>query len=133
MYYVKDKKSSILSILVRPNDWKCGLDFITDDSEFLQVGTWFYSKGKILDRHHHNIIQRQTDITQECVTVMQGSMHVEIYDNDKLLVDDYIMSKGDFSVFLRGGHSYKILEDNTRILETKNGPFLGVEKDKTRF
>lgn len=133
MHYVKDKNSNKLAILVKPSDWKIGLDFITDEHEFLQVGTWYYSKGKVLDRHHHNFVERQTDITQECVTVMQGSLNVEIYDEDKLLVEEYIMSEGDFSVFLKGGHAYEILEDNTRILETKNGPFLGVEKDKTRF
>ena len=109
------------------------MDFITEDCEYLQVGTWFYSKGKVLDRHHHNIVKRESDITQECVTVMQGSMHVEIYDDNKVFLDEYTMSQGDFAIFLHGGHGYKILEDNTRILETKNGPFLGVEKDKTRF
>ena len=133
MHHVKDKNSNILSVLVKPSQWKLGLDFITDDSEFLQVGTWFYEKGKVLDRHHHNIVKRQSDITQECIAVMQGSLHVEVYDDGRNFVEDYLMTEGDFAVFLRGGHAYKILEDRTRILETKNGPFLGVDKDKTRF
>jgi hypothetical protein len=34
---------------------------------------------------------------------------------------------------MNGGHDYTILEDDTRILEIKNGPFLGREIDKTLF
>ena len=40
---------------------------------------------------------------------------------------------GDFAVLLAGGHGYEIQEDDTRIIETKNGPFLGVDLDKTGF
>jgi len=33
-------------------------------------------------------------------------------------------------VILRGYHGYEILEDDTRVLEVKNGPFTSVEADK---
>ena len=114
-------------------DWKEGLDFLTSDNEFLQVGTWFYNAGKKLDRHYHNIVSRKSDLTQECVVVVAGSMQIKVYDYDQSFLSELILRQGDFAVFLGGGHEYKILEDNTKILETKNGPFLGVEVDKTRF
>jgi hypothetical protein len=36
-------------------------------------------------------------------------------------------------VMLKGGHGYDILENNTQVLEVKNGPFTSVEKDRERF
>ena len=43
------------------------------------------------------------------------------------------MNVGDLAVFVYGGHGYEILEDDTKIIEAKNGPFINVEKDKERF
>jgi hypothetical protein len=37
---------------------------------------------------------------------------------------------GDICIILTIGHGYQILEDNTKIVEVKNGPFTSVEKDK---
>ena len=43
------------------------------------------------------------------------------------------LNEGDLAVFVYGGHGYEILEDDTKIIETKNGPFTGVENDKVKF
>lgn len=133
MTEVKDKNGTTLAIIHRKSNWKDGLDFITKETDFLQVGTWNYNKDKSLDRHHHNRLKRSSSITQECVILLSGSMNVEIFDLDRCLVSQLILEQGDLAVFLDGGHAYQILEDNTRIVECKNGPFLGVELDKTRF
>lgn len=133
MHKITDTEQNLLAIYLRPEDWKQGLDFLTDDDKYLQVGTWYYPKGKKLDRHHHNIVERKSDITQECVVVMEGSMIVGVYDKNKKFVTSFTMFEGDFAVFFAGGHEYEILENDTRVLETKNGPFVGVDLDKTRF
>ena len=133
MQKIMDAEENLLAIYFRPQDWKYGLDFLTDDNEYLQVGTWYYPKGKKLDRHFHNIVKRSSDITQECVAVMEGAMSVGVYDKDQKFVTSFNMNKGDVAIFLGGGHEYEITENDTRILETKNGPFLGVDFDKTRF
>ena len=122
-----------LVIFVGQESWNDGLTFVTDDTEYLQVGTWLYDEGKKLDRHYHNIVPRQSDITQECVAVLSGKLLVKVYDLQKKYVTNFNMCPGDFAVFLAGGHEYEILEDRTRIIETKNGPFSGVTIDKTRF
>lgn len=133
MEKVHDKKGKLLALKVSPSQWKEGLDFITKDEEFIQVGTWNYDKGKVLDRHFHNTVKRSSHLTQECVVVMSGSMLVDIYDDEQTFVCSKTLAAGDFAVFLSGGHGYEIQEDMTRIIETKNGPFLGVDLDKTRF
>ena len=133
MREIKNKNGKTLVKIKRLVDWNSGLDFLTSDDEYLQVGTWLYDEGKTLDRHYHNVVERQSDLTQECVVVLSGKMLVRVYDETQALIDDFIVTAGDFAIFLGGGHDYTIMENGTKIVEVKNGPFLGVELDKTRF
>ncbi len=56
-----------------------------------------------------------------------------LYDEDHTYLQDFILHEGDLAVFAYGGHGYEILEDNTKIIQAKNGPFVDVETDKTKF
>lgn len=128
-----DGEGNLLCLLHKAKDWKKGLDFITPDPSYVQAGTWWYDTGTKLDRHYHNIFERTADRTCEVVYVVSGSMNVDLYDEQRRLMKTFAMVSGDTAVFIAGGHGYEITSDDTRILETKNGPFYGVEKDKTRF
>jgi hypothetical protein len=123
----------ILSIVYRDSDWVEGLNFITPDEMFVQVGSWWYQKGKKLDSHVHNDFERKAMRTQEMTYVKRGSMRVLLYDEEKNYLEDFIIKEGDLAVFAYGGHGYEILEDDTQIIESKNGPFIDVETDKTKF
>ena len=131
--FITDENNELLVLVKRQADWKDGLDFLTGNDQFLQVGTWNYDAGKQLDRHYHNNVERVSTLTQECVAVFSGAMEVTVYDKQRNHLTEFTLSTGDFAVFLGGGHEYRILENGTRILESKNGPFLGVDADKTRF
>ena len=48
----------ILSIVYMEEDWVEGLNFITPDDLFIQVGSWWYQKGKKLASHVHNEFDR---------------------------------------------------------------------------
>ena len=37
------------------------------------------------------------------------------------------------AILIELNHGYEILEDDTKIIEAKNGPFVDVETDKTKF
>ena len=126
-----DKKVAVL--IYRNNDWTEGLNFITTPETNIQVGSWWYPKGKVLDKHYHNESPRTANKTQEMVYVKKGKMRVLIYDSENSFSGDFILNEGDLAVMLDGGHGYEILENDTQIIESKNGPFLGVENDKTRF
>jgi len=97
------------------------------------VGSWWYQKGKKLASHVHNEFDRNASRTQEMTYVKKGSMRVLLYDEDYNYLEEYILNEGDLAVFVFGGHGYEILENNTQIIETKNGPFVDVETDKTKF
>ena len=123
----------ILSIVYKEEDWVKGLNFITPDELYIQVGSWWYNKGKKLDSHVHNNFERKTLRTQEMTYVRKGSMRVLLYDDNQKLLEDFILNEGDTAVFAYGGHGYEILDDDTQIIEAKNGPFIDVKTDKTKF
>jgi oxalate decarboxylase/phosphoglucose isomerase-like protein (cupin superfamily) len=126
-------KGKIISIIYRDEDWVQGLNFITPDEMFVQVGSWWYQKGKKLDSHIHNDFERIATRTQEMTYVKRGSMKVLLFDEEKNFLEDFVLLKGDLAVFAYGGHGYEILENNTQIIEAKNGPFIDVNTDKTKF
>ena len=126
-------QDKLLCILYKDEDWIEGLNFITPDELSVQVGSWWYKKGKVLDNHKHKDYERSTTRTMEMVFVKQGSMLVKLFDEEKNFINKFTMNVGDLAVFVYGGHGYEILEDDTKIIEAKNGPFINVEKDKERF
>jgi len=120
-------------IVYRNEDWSKGLNFITPDEMFIQVGSWWYDKGKELQKHVHKDFDRVARRTQESVYVRKGSMRVDLYTEDLEKFKEFNLYEGELAVFGFGGHGYTILEDDTQIIETKNGPFIDVETDKTKF
>ena len=121
---------TILAIIYRDSDWTPGLNFPTPDELFVQAGCWQYPAGKRLAAHRHKVHQRSVTKTQEVAYVKRGRMRVCVYNDDKELAGEYELGTGDFVVLPNGGHGYEILEDDTQVLEFKNGPFIDVDVDK---
>ena len=113
--------------------WKKGLSFFSKDEEFIQVGAWDYDQGKVLAAHIHNQATRSISHTQEVLYVRQGSLKASIYSPQAELITELIIKSGDTLVLLNGGHGYTILEEDTQVLEIKNGPYLGADIDRTRI
>jgi hypothetical protein len=127
---ITDEYGEVYAIIHRKEDWNRGLDFITPDDAFLQAGTFWYQKGKRCKPHRHIHNPRPNCFTQECNIVLSGSIQVTIYDTCDEEICQTVLKAGDLIVVLTGGHGYEILEDDTRIVECKNGPFISIEKDK---
>lgn len=133
MEKIKDKEGNLLCLVYRDEDWVEGLNFITDNSLFIQVGSWWYEGGKKLAKHKHNLVAREANITQEMVYVKSGSMRADIFDQEMNPVTQIVLKSGDLAIMAYGGHGYQILEDDTKIIEAKNGPFVSVEVDKVKY
>ena len=88
MEIIKDNEK-IISIIYRDEDWVEGLNFITPSDMFVQVGSWWYKKGKKLDKHIHKEFNRSAYRTQECVYVKKGSMRVTLYTEKLKLFKEY--------------------------------------------
>ena len=122
----------ILAIVIRDEVWEEGLNFISSDEDYQQVGIWGYDKGKKLAPHIHLIAPREVLRTQEVVFVKEGRIRADIYTEKEDFFKSVELRKGDTIILLNGGHGYEILEDNTKVLEVKNGPYVGAEKDRKR-
>ncbi len=115
-------------------DIEKGLKFYGDGSEMLQWGMMWYDAGKILQPHIHKILRRNVSHpTQEFLYIIQGSIEATFYTREKQVVEQVKLSAGDFICLYDGGHGFKVLEDNTKFIEVKHGPFITVEKDKEKF
>jgi len=110
---------------------KEGLDFLTNDESFIQVGTWSYKKGKVLDAHFHNEFERKAFRTQEIVFVLDGMITCNLYTQQGEFITSEKIEKNQLIIQFQGIHEYEIDKDS-KILEVKNGPYFGPEKDRTR-
>ena len=127
------KDDLIYARLIRSNEWDEGLSFFSKDEEFVQVGTWVYPEGKELAAHVHNKLPREISHTQEVLLIKKGKVEASIFDKNNIIFNKLELNEGDILILLNGGHGYKILEDNTQVLEMKNGPYLGAEVDRKRI
>lgn len=126
---IKDK-NQVLVLILRNGDFFQGLNFYTNNKDFVQVSTWHYQKDKQTAPHAHKIVERIANRTQEVIYVKTGKIKAQIYTDDDKLCQETILQTGDIAIILAGGHAYEILEDKTQVLEIKNGPYPGLEKDK---
>jgi len=113
--------------------WAGGLSFFSADEEYIQVGTWCYGSGKELLAHTHNEVAREVLWTQEVLYIRSGSIKAGVYNTSEEMVEEIVASAGDILILLRGGHGYHILEDGTQVLEVKNGPYVGADRDRRRL
>lgn len=123
----------VLAMIARGADWEKGLSFITSEKDYQQVGTWGYDGGQQLAPHIHLNEPREVLHTQEVVYVKEGHIRVDIYSVNRQLVKSVELRDGDTIVLLNGGHGYEILRDDTKVLEVKNGPYVGAERDRERI
>ena len=124
----------VLARLIKSEDvWKKGLAFFSQDQDFIQVGTWGYDKEKHLLPHIHNEVSREVLWTQEVIYVKQGKIRAHIFGTSENKITDLDVHAGDVIILLRGGHGYTVMEDDTQVLEVKNGPYVGADRDRRRF
>ena len=90
------------------------------------------SGRKILDAHYHNTFERKSYITQEVVLVVQGSIVCNLYTIEGEFITSEEINQGQLIIQYQGIHEYEIKKDS-KVLEIKNGPYFGPEKDRTRI
>jgi len=120
---------SIVAIVVKKNFSKDGLNFLTQEDFPLQLGINNYKKGDQIKAHLH--LDKSTIINrfQEVVYIKNGRATIRLYDSKKAFLKSIDLTSGDLIFLASGGHGFDICEDTT-ILEVKQGPYFGKEKDK---
>ena len=131
LFYDKNKRK--IALKFSTNDFKEGLSFFTEDEDFIQFGSWNYNKDKKLLAHIHNPAKREVAWTQEFIFLISGSLITSLYDDEENLIEEVPLKTNEGMIMFAGGHGYRILEDNTKVIEVKNGPYVGAELDRRRI
>ncbi|MEI9940721.1 MAG: hypothetical protein WDO69_26195 [Pseudomonadota bacterium] len=109
-------------------------NFLTDPQNPLQLGMNFYKAGEVIKAHYHLKRQIETNsVVQEFLLLGAGRALLRLYDaTDQSEFTSLPLDTGDMVLLLAGGHSLDIQED-TKIVEIKLGPYDGKSKDKVVF
>lgn len=124
--------NKILAIVLRSNYDQDGVNFITSSENPFQIGVLKHSQGVKIKPHIHRTLPRNISEVQEVLHVQYGRISVDFYDTDGKEVSSVILNSEDTILLMSGGHGFNILED-TKIIEVKQGPYLGLNEDKIRI
>ena len=104
---------------------------IVEEEQFLQLAILKHNEGCTFAAHKHIFKEVPSQaIAQESWYVVRGSVQAILYDIDDTELVNETLKEGMLSITLHGGHNYKILEDDTLVLEYKTGPYYGQKLDK---
>jgi hypothetical protein len=127
----KDKTVPICHI-IRAEYNPASTEFFTPGNYSQQLGIIKYPKGGTIKPHYHNKVLREVHYTQEVLVIRKGKVRVNLFDHELTYITHVILTKGDVILLASGGHGFEMLEDS-EMLEIKQGPYNGVEVDKTHF
>lgn len=125
-----EENDKILAIILRGSYKAEGVSFITDRNNSFQVGMLSHKRGARIKPHMHKSLLRKISDTQEVLHIEQGAVEVEFYNENERYIGKRILNSDDTILLISGGHGFNMLED-ARIIEIKQGPYDGKEKDKT--
>ena len=92
------------------------------------------SPGSIVHPHYHLVTERpKNDTRHQIMFCRRGSIKIGVYSKEGDYAGDTILSSGDL-ILMYEGHSIEFLEENTKAIEIKEGPFPETdEADKVDF
>jgi hypothetical protein len=124
-----ERGSKVFALILRGNYEPEGVNFVTSEDNPLQLGILKHRQGSKIKPHIHKSFPRTINEVQEVLHIVYGQVEVEFYGNAGKKVVSAILSSGDTILLLSGGHGFNILED-CKIIEVKQGPYLGFKEDK---
>ena len=124
-------ESQLIAIIMRTGDRSEGTRFHTDNDSALQLGEFNLDKGHVIEPHIHRLVDRKINRTQEVLIIQEGTVRVDLYDDQQVYIESHMLASGDIILLSSGGHGFTMLE-NTVMVEVKTGPYAG-EQDKTRY
>lgn len=126
-----ESAGKLLSIIIRKNFQKDGIEFFTPDNFSQQLAYMKRPENYIIPPHVHNVVPRNVELTQEVLLIRKGVVRADFYNDGKIYLESRYLYEGDVILLAHGGHGFEILEE-AEIIEIKQGPYAG-EMDKVRF
>ena len=110
---------------------KKGVNFFTDNKLSQQVAYMSHKKGHLIQPHIHKKRLKKIYDTCEVLIILEGSIKVNFFSNNKKYLFNKILKTNDIIILLTGGHGFEILK-NSKFIEVKQGPY-NPTKDKFKF
>ena len=129
--YSKVDNECLLSVIIRSDEIESERIDLANPEEPLQASAKKLSEGDRFKPHRHNRLIRQTETTQEAWVVIKGTILVSLYDLNDVFFGQFKLNSGDCILNFRAGHTFEVASEGTLLYEFKNGPYMGVEADKT--
>ena len=127
-----EHNGQLFALIMRANYESEGVNFITSAESSLQLGLLTHKQGSIIKPHVHKNFPKTITTDQEVLHIQSGKVEAEFYESKAEKIASTVLDSGDTILLLSGGHGFNILEDS-KIIEVKQGPYGGVEKDKVRL
>lgn len=129
----QDDKGIVLCHIIRAQYSPQKTEFYTPNNYSQQLGIIKYPQGGNIKAHYHNKVAREVFYTQEVLVIRKGKVKVNLFNNESLdYLTSVVLEEGDTILLASGGHGFEMLEDSD-MLEIKQGPYSGVENDKTHI
>lgn len=122
-------KDVVYALVIRASEPFTGVNFMTPDDYSLQLAVSVYAEGAECVPHIHLDCPRSLLKSGEVIFVQQGSVEIDVYTDSAAKIATLTLGSGDVIYFVQGGHALRF-NSETRILEVKQGPYLGKTADK---
>ena len=109
-----------------------GTWFLTPHDASLQVGILSHPAGHEVLPHFHPPQKRVITATMEALVIRSGRVRATFYSTGGKFAAERLLRDGDLLLILAGGHSF-VMEEDTEIIEIKQGPYNGKSLDKVYF
>jgi hypothetical protein len=130
---IYNDSGDLCHIIFRKQDMIEARQDLVPEDNFLQVAALRLDDKKTFIPHQHIWTEYAGyKISQESWIVVQGQVKVDLYDTKGNLLHTDILTPGDISITLQGGHNYTS-EGISLVYEFKTGPYLGKELDKVEL
>jgi len=108
------------------------ISFLTEPDKFIQFAIFNKQNGSNLNAHYHKIRDNNFEKvqTQEVLYVVNGKVLLILYNENNDIFKTIKMGRGDFYINYNSRLGYDILENHTKLLEFKTGPYLGEKEDR---
>ena len=80
----------LLSVIIRRDFEKNGIEFFTPDDFSQQLAYMKRPEKYVIPPHVHNIVPRNVELTQEVLLIKSGSIRVDYYDDSKEYIESRI-------------------------------------------
>tara|TARA_B110000858_G_C17752833_1_gene450562 strand:- start:383 stop:796 length:414 start_codon:yes stop_codon:yes gene_type:complete len=125
-------KNKIYAYILKKEIFKNQYNFITNNTDPLQLGFFQMKDGDKSILHYHKNNKRISFKTSEYLYVISGSIEISFYSLHNNLLSNHKVKKGGSVLIFDLAHEIKY-KNSTKLLEIKTGPFIQNDKSQIKI